>query len=195
MNVKEEINEYLFYEFGFEEDNDESLVSEVFPYSLTYLGDLNFKNRNIKVYEFLDDDESNFVLYGGGISTFKKGGMSLQDLHYQLCGQSWIGEKSPIDLNTSKIGYENIPPINIRRGIIEELSTGIYVLKDSLIILEGLFLIDEQKYLALIEDANNKHKFIVGTDISPELIELNNLSPWRILSWGIGKMIEEGRLK
>jgi len=195
LNVKEEINEYLFYEFGFDEDNDESLVNEDFPYIFTYLGELNHLNRNIEVYEFFDDDESNVVLYGGRISTFRREGMSLQDLHFQLIGQSWIGEKSPIDLNMSKIGYDNIPPINIRREKVEELSTEICKSKDSLKILEGLFLVEEQTYLALIEDLSNKHKFIVGTDIIPELIEINCLSAWRSLAWGIGKMLVEGHLK
>jgi hypothetical protein len=192
MNEKRNINEYLFYEFGFDIEDDENKISENYPYKLNSIGDFEINKEKIKVYEFTDNGRKNVVLHGKSLSTFEAQGMRLDDLYFQKLGSWWIGKSNPIDLNTSKMGYDNIPSLSIRRQEIEKLTLKVPS-SEKPAVLTGLYLIDNQQYLGLFKTENNK--YIVGTEFMDKIDKFNDISSWRLLSWGIGKLIHAGILK
>jgi hypothetical protein len=56
-SIERELNEYLFLEFGMEEE-EEALISESWPFSLRRLGEIGDK----LIFEFDDDDEPFFAI-------------------------------------------------------------------------------------------------------------------------------------
>lgn len=193
MLEKRYINEYLFYEFGFDIEEDEERIGEDYPYKLSFIGEFQIGKENIRVFNFIDNEILNVVLRGNSLSTFEAMGMELEDLYFQKLGSWWIGNKNPIDLNTSKIGYDNIPPVNIRRQEIEKLAVSRIRSIDKPIVLEGLYLLNNEQYLTLIKSENDN--FIVGTEIVERIDKFFDLSPWRLLSWGVGRLVHRGILK
>ena len=193
MSEKREINEYLFYEFGFDIEEEEVRIREDFPYELSFIGEFKRDEEQIKVYEFRDERISNVVLYGNGISVYEKEEMELEDLYFQTVGSAWIGEKNIVDLNTSKIGYDNIPSLNVRRLEIEKLVIDSCHLKNKPTILEGLFFVESQQYLALVE--SGEEKIVIGLGIVEYIHKFKGLSHWRLLSWAVGRLINNGVIK
>lgn len=67
MNVftKREINEYLFFEFGIDEEGvDEAQVGDDWPYVLQHVGTIGPQGRTTEVYHFSDDGDEFFALPG-----------------------------------------------------------------------------------------------------------------------------------
>ena len=63
--TKREINEYLFLEFGIDEEReDESQVGDDWPFVLQHLGAIGPRGRTTEVYRFSDNGEGFFALAG-----------------------------------------------------------------------------------------------------------------------------------
>ncbi len=115
-------------------------------------------------------------------------------MSWHSSGSHWIGNNDPIDLNTSKLGETDIPKIPERKQKIEQLCLQ-HLDNGNCQILEGLLLKKKNQYLAIVR-CNKDGKFsIVGDNIVVRKIPFENLSPWKILSIGIGNLIVTGRLK
>jgi hypothetical protein len=118
--------------------------------------------------------------------------MTRIDLQLQHDGAAWIACQDPIDLATSRLGDDSVPPATERQAMIEGLAANICV---SPRILEGLYLCTRGTYLALVEDPHTGASVIVGSDFEPHTVGLLQASPWRRLALGVGKMLSEGTLE
>jgi hypothetical protein len=115
------INEYLFYEFGFDEA-DAGRVSENWPFELKPVGRFVLLSGEMTVFEFADEGETYFALDGPtALSFLRSSGMSPEDIRTQQVGATWIGQREPVDLGTARIGYEGVPTAGERRVAITQL--------------------------------------------------------------------------
>ena len=134
-------NLYLFFELGFDEGHEPSEVGDDWPFALVPVGTL----RGVAVYEIQLDGERHFVT-ANPANVFPAAGMEAADLEVAWAGQAWIGERDPIDLGTSAIGHEAVPPGPERRRACEALAAGAPL-------LEGLYLRATGEYLVLTDTA------------------------------------------
>ena len=104
MSGRRLINEYLFYEFGYDSQGSPSAVAEDWPFKLDKVGDVNRGGDDIEVFRFVHDGEAYYVLSGDTMMFYPVDGMTLEDLRLQQNGAAWIAQQDPIDLATSRIG-------------------------------------------------------------------------------------------
>lgn len=188
-NIERDINEYLFYEFGMDGDNDESLISETWPFALKLVGDVEGR----LVYEF-DEDEPFFALAKPTFNFLLKKGMSVGDLTLQFLGKDWIADQDPVDLSQSLLSDTSVPSGLERARALRTLGAqALGVLPEEVRILEGLYLRSKQCYLGLFSVSNTVEATIVGLD---SLIHVNypEWSPWQRLGWGVGKWLRSKQI-
>jgi hypothetical protein len=193
MSSRKTINEYLFYELGYDLEHPPSAVADDWPFELQTVGTIDSIQGQIEVFEFIADNERHFALLSrGGLESYPAAGMTRMDLQLQHDGAAWIACQDPIDLATSRLGDDSIPPATERQAVIEGLAANICV---SPRILEGLYLCTRGTYLALVEDPHTGASVIVGSDFEPHTVGLLQASPWRRLALGVGEMLSEGTLE
>jgi len=193
MSVKKEINEYLFYELGYDaEGYDERKVSENWPFRLDLFETLDVDGETIQVFGFVDDNERHYALYGNELNYYPIDGVELKYFKYQLAGSRWIAKRNPITLEHVMLGDPTIPSTKERVAAIKKLAAGIG--KGDCRILEGLFLKRTGEYLSLIEFKYEDGTHIVGTNITLRGIPFPNASPSRRLAIGIGLLLAKGDL-
>ena len=132
-SIERELNEYLFLEFGMEEE--ETSISETWPFMLRRVGEIGVR----VIFEFDDDDEPYFAIGGPCLEVLPKNGMTIDDLALQFVGSEWIAAKDPVSLEESRPGDDSIPSGIERLRALEELkkhATG----DPRAEILSGLFL-------------------------------------------------------
>jgi hypothetical protein len=193
-STKTEINEYLFYEFAFDLEHDESRISEDWPFHLEHVGRISHKESEIHVLMF-EDDEPYFALANGGLDYCPTAGMSLEDLGLQYSGSSWIAAGKPVNLEMCIIGPENVPSTIERRKAIADLVTSAFEHKFDYAILEGLFWRSDGSYLALIEKCESKEAFVLGTKVEAVPVGFPRATSGRRLAVAVGKLISQGQLK
>ena len=142
-DLRKSLNHYLFYEFAMDLDEDDSKVSDTWPFELREVG----RAGDLIVFEF-DDDQPYFALAGPGFNCLPKAGMTFDDVVMQDAGAKWIDARAPIDLSMSVPGDELVPSGLERRRSLEELGAETLPGRE-MEILEGLFLRTERRYLAL----------------------------------------------
>ena len=193
---KREVNEYLFYEFGFdtEPDSDAAAISDSWPFELREVGMVSSLAGQRRVYEFTDEGEEYFAFGRNHFSVLPKAGMTLDDLRLQERGSAWIGRRDPVGLNTVLIGDDTVPPTPERRAAIERLAAGQFANPTALRVLEGLFLRATGSYLALVEDTASNEARALGTDIAARPVGFPAASAWRRLVVAVGGMLEDGSL-
>jgi hypothetical protein len=192
VSEESRINQYLFYEFGYDLQNNPSAVSDNWPFDLRTVGAISLAGQETKVLEFTAEEQCYYVLSGKTLSFQAVAGMSLQDLQLQHNGQAWIANQDPIDLADSRPLDKTIPSGLERRTAIEGLAVNTC---SSSRILEGLYLREMGTYLALIEDTSTGEAIVVGTGLMPRSAPFPQASPWRRLAFAVGRMLDEGILR
>lgn len=187
MSSLREINEYLFYEFGFDPDDAPGEPSDTWPFTLMRLGVLPSRTT---VYEFLHDDDEFVVLDGASLNFLPKQGLSMRDLELQEAGAAWVAAQEPIDINTSRLGDDAIPSVLQRKERLRQLTAAV---SDDVALLEGLYLAKSATYLALVAEPRSGRRFLVGTGIPPILCPDRRIAPWRELSIQIGEHLERDK--
>lgn len=195
MSTLREINEYLFHEFDdFGPDDDESYVSDDWPFNLQFVGSFTSPYGERRVYQFSREGEAYYVIDGYYLTFDPAAGLSLIDLRLEEIGSVWIGEQEPIDLDTVQIGDENVPPLPVRRAAIQQIADSAIGQEGEVKILEGLFLRRSRRYLALIEGPTGE-VFIVTTGMSALPAPNVDVWPHRRLALGVGALVETGQLE
>jgi hypothetical protein len=192
MSDRKMINEYLFYEFGYDLQRDPSSVADDWPFELQIIGTIHSTGGEIEVFEFIANDEVYFALSGSTLAFYPAAGMTLKDLQLQHDGAAWVAYQDPIDLATSRIGDDLVPSAVERRTTIEELAANAC---GSPHVLEGLYLRRIGSYLALVEDMHTGNVVIVGSGLEPHAVAFPQASSWRRLALGVGEMLRAGVLK
>ncbi len=190
--IKKALNDYLYAEYGF--DEDEALVSDHWPFELRPLGTIQMLAGDVHVFEFDDGTETCFGISGYSTTFYAVDGMSLDQLYLQMIGSEWIAYKEPVDLDTVRLGYDDIPSIKQRRATIEALAAQAFPSDPAPRICEGLFLPATQEYIALVQSSISGDVAVVGSRIEPWPIHISTTSAWRKLAFGIGQMIADGAL-
>ena len=183
-SIERDLNEYLFLEFGLDLEEDESRVSESWPFELRKVADL----EDGPVFEF-DDDHEPFFAFGGTFNFLPKAGMDLEALVVQLRGARWMSSRDPISLEMSMPGHPSVPSGLERRRALELLGQEVLG-RTSVEILEGLFLRTEQKYLGLFQAASETEA-VVGGLSRRIVVGFPEASGWRRLAWGVGQWLKE----
>ncbi|HKR15130.1 MAG TPA: hypothetical protein VJT15_23895 [Pyrinomonadaceae bacterium] len=180
-----ELNEYLFHEFGM--DEEETSISETWPFSLRRLGEIGVR----VIFEFDDDDEPYFAISGPCLDVLPKNGMTIDDLALQFAGSEWIASQDPVSLAESRPGDDSIPSGIERQRALEELgrhATG----EPRAEIMEGLFLRNSRRYLGLFSVPDGLEAVVGGLD-TPIRVAHEDCSAWRRLAWAIGQWSESQR--
>jgi hypothetical protein len=192
-STKKDINEYLFYEFGLEGDEDQ--ISDTWPFDLKDVGSVIVGTQESKLFQFSDGQESYFALELPGLNFFPAVGMTAEQIQLQVAGSRWIGQRTPIDLDTVRIGDDSVPSIKERRAAVVELaSTMLNTSPTDIRVLEGLYLSSEGTYVALVELTSSNQAYVIGTDLRPFMVGFHEASDWRRLSVGIGEMLSTAEL-
>jgi hypothetical protein len=187
-SIERELNEYLFLEFGMEEE-EEALISESWPFNLCRLGEIGDK----VIFEFDDDDEPFFAIGEPYLGLLPKNGMTIDDLALHFVGSDWIAAQDPVSLEESRPGDDSIPSGIERRRALEEL--GRHTTGDPRAeVMEGLFLRNSRQYLGLFRVPDELEAVIGGLD-NPVRVGHDRCSAWRRLTWGVGQWIKSQRLK
>lgn len=201
MNIKREINEYLFYEFSFDLENDVSSVTEEWPFTLHYVGGLDLPSRR-EFFRFSDGEDDYYATGGDHFGFLPALGMELDDLKAIILGIRWIDEHDPITLNMSLLGDDSIPRVPERRAAIENLAREVLgsrlVMEElgkakELNILEGLFLRRTREYISLIgyED-EERPDILIKANTLPVEVGFRRAAPYRRVGWAIGQLLKRG---
>lgn len=184
-SIERDLNQYLFLEFGMEED--EAAISETWPFSLRRLGEIG---ANV-IFEFDNDGEPFFAIGGPCLDFLSKGDMTIDDLALQFVGSEWIAAQHPVSLVESRPGDDSVPSGIERQRALEEL--GRYATGDQRAeVMYGLFLRSTRQYLGLFRVPNELEAVIGGLN-TPIRVGHNNCNPWRRLAWGVGQWISSQR--
>jgi len=139
-------------------------------------------------------DEPDYWAFGGEYHKYHpKGGMSFADLRLQEYGSSWIGGQDPVDLQTTRIGDERTPPLPERKSALAALAYTVPEFQ-TLSLLEGIHLAASGRYFAIVQHELGAPAFLVGSGISPLAVGFPNASVHRCLAWGVGFLLEQGKL-
>lgn len=189
-----EINEYLFYEFGRDLEESEEAIADDYPFELTRVGD--FKRSagdTVEIFRFWDGEEEYYAYANSRLSFLAAAGMALEDLRLQESGRDWIAANDAVDLDTTRVGYAGVPPANERRTRIEDMVAGATLDEREWRVREGLFLVAQSRYLALVE-RDDKKALVLGAVDYPVEARFPAASPWRRLAHSLGVLIEAGEL-
>ena len=193
MASKEDINLYLFYEFGLE--GEETDVSEEWPFELRHVSRITAGQYESDVFEFTYEGDRYFTLDLDGLTFYPSEGMTIEQLEQQEAGSIWIGQHEPVDLNTARIGDDAVPRTPERREAIMALaSRSLNTPSDNIRILEGLFLRNGQSYIALVQKRDSAENYVVGNTFAPYQVGSPQDSEWRRLSLAVGEMLRTGKL-
>lgn len=122
----QEINEYLFYEFGidteYEEGDIHPPITDNWPFQLKGVGKILDNQQECIIYQFDDADDSYYVDTSDALTYYPVAGMSVDDLQIQSDGKKWISSHDPIDLSMVILNDENIPNTPTRRNHITTLA-------------------------------------------------------------------------
>jgi hypothetical protein len=110
-----------------------------------------------------------------------------------MVGSVWIGSRNPVDLDTTRGEHPVVPRLPERKKRFDELASALRPGMEFKV-LEGLFLEATAEHVGLIQFTGEQCAHIVGDNITLRDIPFPDLSAWRRLSIGIGKLIEEGSL-
>ena len=184
-DLKTQLNEYLFMEFGV--DGDESNVSEGWPFQLQTVLD----TPDLVVFDFHEDGEAYFAVADEALDFMPQAGMTVEDLLLQRRGGAWIGERDPVDLTVVRLGDPAVPSTSERRRRLEALGTDALSGKN-VTILEGVLLAGEQRYLGLYETGVDGEAVIVGLPETPPIhVPFPHASAGRRLAWGVGQWLKQ----
>jgi hypothetical protein len=183
-SIERDLNAYLFLEFGLDLEEDESRVSESWPFELRKHADL----EDGPVFEFDDDDEPFFALTGP-LGFLPKAGMDVAALEQQMRGTRWIHSQNPVSLELSMPGEPSVPSGLERRRALELLGKEILPGRSAEII-EGLFLRTGQRYIGLFRAAGESEALVGGLS-KRIIVPFPEASGWRRLAWGVGQWLTE----
>ena len=194
MRSKREINQYLFYEFGLavEETSEQLHITDDWPFELTLIGVIQIGERLFQVFSFTESDGLYYAVSGNSLTFYSAAGLALDQLRLQLRGGEWISRHGPVDLNTARIGDPSVPATAIRRDAINQLCEQAFGVAIPVLIHEGLYLSQAQRYFALVERTDSKRTFLLGTAITPREISNSEVSAWQRLAIGVGELLEAG---
>ncbi len=188
-DLRRELNEYLFYEFG--PDMPEQDISPTMPFELELVGDLGTDAEPEPVFRFVANGEAHYAFADPALTCLSVAGMSVEDLRLQEAGASWISSRDPVDLDTARIGDERVPPTPERRRHLERLAER---QAPHARVREGLFLATDGSYLALAEAPDGRA--FVCADFLDEAEEVG--FPLRARGDAcrtpIGRLVSAGRL-
>jgi hypothetical protein len=193
MSTLRDINEYLFYDFGPGLEEDEHRISDDWPFVLDPVGSFPVGRGTYQVYRFTDDGDAFYVLDGPALLSVPADGMTLEDLRREQQGGSWIAQGDPVDLNTSRIGDERVPPAPERRAAIVQLARNL-VNVEAPIMHEGLFLMTGQTYLALVEDPTTGQEYVLSSEWGARPSVRPDLRAYRRLALTVGLLLDRGEV-
>ncbi|MHC4345791.1 MAG: hypothetical protein ACYSUP_14030 [Planctomycetota bacterium] len=192
--MRQELNEYLFYEFGCDlAEPDIEKVKEDWPFVLEEAGTIDLGGTSEHIFVFEDKGEKFYAIYGRALEYFPVAGIDLANLRRQFLGSAWIARRKPMDLEVVRLGDPRVPSTSERRKRIEELARGLEPDKP-VKILKGLLLESTGEYLALVQFGEEATAHAVGDRMRVRNIPFQQASASRRLSIAIGKLIEDGRL-
>lgn len=183
-------NRYLFHEFAFDLEFDVSKVSEEWPFKFTHIEDTEIQGRPTKLYSFDSDGEEHYLVEDSSLNFHSKDGLEPNLFKMVLTGASWIGDKDPTDLSVMD---NRIPRIPEKKARIAELWKT-HIGDEELDLLEGLFLGSTKSYLALGRIKGEEKAHVFGNSIVVRNIPFPDLSPWKRLAIGIGKLVIDKKI-
>tara|TARA_B100001093_G_C26562053_1_gene899097 strand:+ start:35 stop:652 length:618 start_codon:yes stop_codon:yes gene_type:complete len=186
-----DFNNYLFFEFGWFEEGDESQISEVWPYTFEKLDSFQIDGVKTDIYKFTEDEDY-YLIDDNSLNFISSENLSINYLKLYLLGSAWIGFQKPIDLNTMDKRDPIIPSIPHRKECLKKIWTKYF--DCDYIICEGLFLKKTQRYLGLGQRQDNKKMMVFGDGIIVRNIPFEDLSYSKRLSIGIGKLLNDGKI-
>ncbi len=191
--VKQKLNQFLIREFGIDSSGGERPATDSWPFVLMPVGRISPGPGEPDVFRF-ELEEPYFVMDIGTIHCYPVAGMSIEDLRLQFAGTVWLAGREPIDLSTSATGLLGVPSIPERREAVTGLVTGAFGTEARFKILESLYLRKPKLYFALIEVADSKKVYLIGSGVAALEVAFPMAASWRRLAIGVGQCLREGKL-
>jgi hypothetical protein len=192
--VKQKLNQFLISEFGIDSEGGTRPGTDTWPFILMPIGRIAPGPGEPDIFRF-ELEEPYFVIDIGAPHCYPVAGMDLPDVAQQFAGASWLAAREPIDLSTSATGLLGVPSIPERREAVTSLVTNSFGTEASFKILECIYLRKEMRYFALVEMSDSKIAYLIGTGIEPVEVLFRMASGWRRLALGVGRCLQEGKLK
>ncbi len=192
--TKQKLNQFLIAEFGIDSEGGTRPATDTWPFVLMPIGRIAPGPGEPDIFRF-ELEEPYFVIDIGTPHCYPVAGMTLTDLSQQFAGASWLATREPIDLSTSATGLLGVPSIPERREAVTSLVTASFGNEASSKILECIYLRKEMRYYALVEMADSKTVYLIGTGIEPVEVLFPMASGWRRLALGVGRCLQDGKLK
>ncbi len=83
-------NEYLFHEFGYDDEDQVNRISDTWPFSFSYVGTFDIAGTKTEVYEFKDGEDEFYLVDGSSITFYDKGDLESKYIEMFLIGSHWI---------------------------------------------------------------------------------------------------------
>lgn len=192
--MKKELNEYLFFEFGFDlRARDIATVREDWPFVLEEVGTIEVEGNINHIFVFEHEGTKYYGVYGPVIQYLPISEMDLTVLKWMFAGTVWLGHKEPINLEMVKLNDPAVPSSPEIREAITNLAKTLDS-KRAVNVLEGLFLKSTREYLGLVQFDNDVKAHIVGNRMRIRNIPFEKASARQRIAIGIGKLLEEGKV-
>ena len=195
INLKRQINEFLFEEFRYDRRNTFDRISDSWPFELTYLGTINAFNEVAEVFEFTWRKEAFFITCERGLVhplCWTVAGMTIADFQHQFSGRKWMGRT--VGLDTAMLGEDDIPGTVERRRTLEKIAKQAPGTSEGFRIILGLYLPTRGCYVGLVEELSKSKTWVVSDVFPAQEALFIEAGGERAVSAAVGRLIERGTL-
>ena len=194
-DLRREINEFLFEEFGYDSRHSPGRVTETWPFKLTYSGVVKIHGRDAEIYEFTWRKMRFFIPCEDGlVSTtyWHVLDMTIEDFQTVQHGSWWLGPS--VDLNTSTLEDERIPRAIERRRVIESLASAIPGFGEQVEILKGLYLPERVCHVGVVRRPGAAEAWVVSNQFAPRRARFLDGGAGYAMEFAVGELINDGTL-
>ena len=93
MRNLRDYNEYLFYEFGYDDEDQVHRISDTWPYFFKHISTFDIAGIKTEVFEFKDGEDEFYLVDGSSLTFYDKGDLDSKYIQMFLIGKHWIGGK------------------------------------------------------------------------------------------------------
>jgi len=188
QSVEQSLNEYLYYEFGFDVHESDKQPAPDWPFRLQPVGAIHAPDGRYTLFAF-DANGPHYVLDGPSVQFFPTDTMGSDEVRNQLTGEWWLRQQNPVGLETSVLGDDSVPSLPDRRRAIKRLANAVPGTATI-----GLFLRSSSQYLAYVKPAGDSAAVVVGSNLPLRHASCPGTSDYRRLLATLGELHADGRL-
>ncbi len=190
-----DMNRFLFCEFDLDLEGESiSDVSDNWPFTLKKSASFTHHNQDVTVYTFDDFGEHYNLIDGHNLSYSAQLDFDTESLRLELIGSYYINSQEFALLDSYKSSDSEGPTRDVKEKDILSLAKKHTKKKEQPYIIEALYFLDTQEYIALIKYAKEEGPRIIGTDFLSEQIGYDSAPALRRICVSLGLLIDQGKV-